>query len=102
MKKVKRKNIESTESTDINNGANEKKKAKKDLYKQPTVDELNQLRETENLFHSNLFRLQIEELLANTKIKEKHKKSFDSWFKKFVENVRSIEDSEQIMVSFYI
>ena len=32
---------------------------RKDLYKPPTNDELNQLRETESLFHSSLFRLQV-------------------------------------------
>nr|CAD7569233.1 unnamed protein product [Timema californicum] len=31
------------------------------LYKPPTVKELNQLRETENLFNSNLFRLQLSD-----------------------------------------
>nr|CAD7423699.1 unnamed protein product [Timema monikensis] len=44
-----------------------KKKNKKNkqldpkLYKPPTVKELNQLRETENLFNSNLFRLQLSD-----------------------------------------
>ncbi|KAJ8673894.1 hypothetical protein QAD02_015384 [Eretmocerus hayati] len=47
-----------------------KSKGSKDLYRQPTVEELNQLKETENLFHSNLFRLQIEEVLNATKIKQ--------------------------------
>nr|XP_014349230.1 PREDICTED: nucleolar protein 6 [Latimeria chalumnae] len=32
--------------------------SKKDLYKPPTNEELNQLKETENLFHSSLLRLQ--------------------------------------------
>jgi hypothetical protein len=36
-----------------------KKKLKSHLYKQPTVEELNDLRETENLFHSNIFRMQV-------------------------------------------
>lgn len=35
------------------------KMSKKDLYKPPTNEELNQLKETENLFHSTLFRLQV-------------------------------------------
>lgn len=29
------------------------------LYKPPTVDELNTLRETQMLYHSNLFRMQV-------------------------------------------
>ncbi len=36
-----------------------KKKFKNHLYKQPTVEELSDLRETENLFHSNIFRMQV-------------------------------------------
>lgn len=76
-----------------------KKSNKKDeLYKQPTVEELNQLRETENLFHSNLFRVQIEEILDEVRVKQKYKDLMDSWFKKFVENVESIEDSEEFQV----
>ena len=38
---------------------NEKKKFKGSLYKPPTSSELNELKETENLFHSNLFRMQV-------------------------------------------
>lgn len=33
--------------------------SKKELYRPPTNEELNQLKETENLFHSSLFRLQV-------------------------------------------
>ena len=35
---------------------------RKKLYKPPTNEELNRLRETENLFHSTLFRLQVKAL----------------------------------------
>ena len=35
------------------------KLSKGDLYKPPTNDEINQLKETENLFHSTLFRMQV-------------------------------------------
>ncbi|XP_057323676.1 nucleolar protein 6 [Microplitis mediator] len=72
------------------------KKMKKDndLYKPPTVEELNQLRETETLFHSNLFRLQIEEVLTEVKPKDKYKKQFDTWFKKFKDAVMAIKETE--------
>ena len=33
--------------------------SQKDLYRPPTNEELNELKETENLFHSWLFRLQV-------------------------------------------
>ncbi|EFN61369.1 Nucleolar protein 6 [Camponotus floridanus] len=73
-----------------------KKKFKNDLYKQPTVEELNQLRETENLFHSNLFRLQIEEVLSEVKLKTKYKALFEIWFKKLKATIESIEETEEI------
>ena len=42
---------------------NPKKKFKSSLYKPPTSSELNELKETENLFHSNLFRMQVSVLV---------------------------------------
>lgn len=76
-----------------------KKKFKNGLYKQPTVEELNQLRETENLFHSNLFRLQIEEILNEVKLKTKYKALFEIWFKKLKAAIESIEETAEIPVS---
>ncbi|CAK9819413.1 Nucleolar protein 6 [Anthophora plagiata] len=76
-----------------------KKKLSKDLYKPPTAEELNQLRETENLFHSNLFRLQIEEMLNEVKIKDKYKHLFDTWFKSFEKAIKSIEETKQYPLS---
>lgn len=35
------------------------KLSREELYKEPTNEELNRLRETENLFHSSLLRLQV-------------------------------------------
>lgn len=86
----------------VNNDSPSKKKAKfgRDLYKQPTVEELNELRETENLFQSNLIRLQIEELLNSVKIKEKYKNLFiKSWFDVFVKQLKNIECNEKFEVS---
>ncbi|XP_033341934.2 nucleolar protein 6 Mat89Ba [Megalopta genalis] len=76
-----------------------KKKLHKELYKQPTVEELNQLRETENLFHSNLFRLQIEEMLNEVRIKDKYKRLFEAWFKQFEKTVNSIKETEEYELS---
>ncbi|XP_074851941.1 nucleolar protein 6 [Carettochelys insculpta] len=55
------------------------KLSRADLYKPPTNEELNQLKETENLFHSSLLRLQIEELLKEMKLKEKKKQRIDAF-----------------------
>lgn len=85
--------------TDVLTEAVPKKKFKNGFYKQPTVEELNQLRETENLFHSNLFRLQIEEVLNEVKLKTKYKTLFEMWFKKLKVAIESIEETEEILVS---
>ena len=77
-----------------------KKKSKKDLYKQPTAEELNQLRETENLFHSNLFRLQIEEIINAVRIKTKYKKLFGTWFDNFKNQINSIDDPKEYEVKY--
>ncbi|XP_020297478.1 nucleolar protein 6 [Pseudomyrmex gracilis] len=66
------------------------------LYKQPTVEELNQLRETETLFHSNLFKLQIEEVLNEVKLKDKHKALFEIWFEKLKATIEAIDETEEI------
>lgn len=76
-----------------------KKKHENNLYKQPTVEELSQLRETENLFHSNLFRLQIEEVLNETRLKNKYKVLFEIWFEKLKAAIESIEETEEVPVS---
>uniref|UniRef100_A0A8D2Q7D4 Nucleolar protein 6 n=1 Tax=Varanus komodoensis TaxID=61221 RepID=A0A8D2Q7D4_VARKO len=55
------------------------KLCKAELYKPPTNEELSRLKETENLFHSNLLRLQIEELLKEVTLKEKRKHKIDSF-----------------------
>uniref|UniRef100_A0A8C5LK55 Nucleolar protein 6 n=1 Tax=Leptobrachium leishanense TaxID=445787 RepID=A0A8C5LK55_9ANUR len=55
------------------------KLSKSELYKPPTNEELNRLKETEYLFHSNLLRMQIEELLVEVKLKEKRRKHIDAF-----------------------
>ncbi|KAK9869244.1 hypothetical protein WA026_002994 [Henosepilachna vigintioctopunctata] len=56
---------------------------KKQKFKQPTVEELNDLHETQTLFNNNLFRLQISELLEATKIKNKYNERLTSWINEF-------------------
>lgn len=72
LKKVKYENITSIQ-----------KKPKNELYRPPTVEELNELKETQNLYNNNLFRLQIEELIKEVKIKNKHRNVFQAWFDSF-------------------
>lgn len=63
-----------------------KKKQNKDggkRIKPPTAEELNKLRETENLFLSNMFRLQIDEMLKEVKPKQSTIDRINEWFEKF-------------------
>lgn len=76
-----------------------RKRIKKELYKPPTSDELRQLKETENLFNSNLFRLQIEELLNEVSVKNKHKSKFDKWFKEFNCFIDNLQEHDDIRLS---
>lgn len=85
---------------DVINVVTKKQKFEKTiLYKQPTVEELNQLRETETLFHSNLFRLQIEEVLNEVNLKDKHKALFEIWFEKLKARIEAIDETEEISVN---
>ncbi|NXU75922.1 NOL6 protein, partial [Oreotrochilus melanogaster] len=55
------------------------KLSRAELYKPPTSEELSRLKETEDLFHSSLLRLQIEELLKEVTLKETKKKKIDAF-----------------------
>lgn len=70
-----------------------KKKRKKFNHQKiapPTAEEINRLRETENVFHSNLFRMQIDEILSEVRIKDHTRSNLTSWIeriKNFLSNV---------------
>ncbi|XP_011868137.1 PREDICTED: nucleolar protein 6 [Vollenhovia emeryi] len=66
------------------------------LYRQPTVEELSQLRETETLFHSHLFRLQIEEVCNEVRLADKYVTLFETWFGKLKAAIESIEETQEI------
>ncbi|XP_019866147.2 nucleolar protein 6 isoform X2 [Aethina tumida] len=70
------------------------KKNKKDLFKPPTVEELNELKQTENLFNNNLFRLQIKELITEIEIKNKRKKFINNWLEAFKDLINNIKEYE--------
>nr|XP_018906280.1 PREDICTED: nucleolar protein 6 [Bemisia tabaci] len=65
----------------------------------PTAAELNRLRETENLFHSNLFRLQIEETLKESKPKDAVLDKTKSWLKQLKTILWNIEETDPTKVS---
>ncbi|XP_066470854.1 nucleolar protein 6 [Tiliqua scincoides] len=71
------------------------KLCKADLYKPPTNEELSQLKETENLFHSNILRLQIEELLKEVTLKEKRKQKIDSFLHEINTLLKTIPETPE-------
>lgn len=69
-------------------------KALKQLYKPPTVEEINRLKETENFYHSNLFRLQVEEMLSEVKVKFKVLNYIEHWLGDFRKFLRTVKDAD--------
>ncbi|KAH7973396.1 hypothetical protein HPB49_000664 [Dermacentor silvarum] len=73
-----------------------KKLKKSDLYKPPTAEELNNLKEVETLFHSNLFGLQLSDMLKEIAPKEKHNHHFDAWLGLFRKTLTTIPSWDRI------
>ncbi|XP_033020116.1 nucleolar protein 6 [Lacerta agilis] len=71
------------------------KLCKAELYKPPTNEELTRLKETESLFHSNLLRLQIEELLKEVTLKEKRKQKIDSFLREINALLSTVPETPQ-------
>ncbi|OXB79791.1 UNVERIFIED_CONTAM: hypothetical protein H355_012851 [Colinus virginianus] len=71
------------------------KLSKAELYKPPTSEELNQLKETEDLFHSSLLRMQIEELLKEVTLKETKKKKIDAFLHEINNLLSSIPETPE-------
>ena len=77
-------NSNSNNNNNNNNNSNKKKKLNK--YALPTAEELTQLRETQELFRSNLVRLQINEILKEAT----PKKSNNNNLKQFLFTLRDV------------
>lgn len=67
------------------------KKPNGEKVKPPTLEEINQLKETRNLFHSNLFRLQVKEMLAEVKIKDKYTNYVNNWLERFKQFLNELQ-----------
>lgn len=72
-----------------------KLKLKKDLYKAVNIEEINQIKASEKLYHSNFFHLQIEELLKETKLKEKQKRFIDTWLTSLNDFLMALESDDE-------
>ncbi|XP_034245395.1 nucleolar protein 6 isoform X2 [Thrips palmi] len=90
----KRKNSENVDGSDATSLKKRKKSKTADLQKPPTAQEVARLRETENLFHSSLFRLQIEEMIGEISIKKKRISSFIEWFSSLKQCLSKIKSGE--------
>lgn len=66
------------------------KLSRAELYKEPTNEELNRLRETESLFHSSLLRLQVEELLKEVRVSEKKKDRIDAFLREINQRLMKV------------
>lgn len=87
-------NDEGKSSTQDQNKEGTKRLKTKSWFRQPTANELNRLQETENLFNSNLFRLQVDEILEEVKLKEKTENKFSEWFIVFKNHLLQIPEDE--------
>ena len=68
------------------------------MYRPPTSEELNSLKETESLFQSSLLHMQINELLAEVCLR-KRKKKLEETLHLLNELLMSLPDGEQRDVS---
>ncbi|XP_039731492.1 nucleolar protein 6 [Pteropus medius] len=66
-----------------------------ELYKEPTSEELNRLRETESLFHSSLLRLQVEELLKEVRLSEKKKERIDAFLQEVNQRIMRVPSTPE-------
>ncbi|XP_037654304.1 nucleolar protein 6 [Choloepus didactylus] len=66
-----------------------------ELYKEPTNEELNHLRETEILFHSSLLRLQVEELLKEVRLSEKKKERIDAFLQEVNQRILRVPSTPE-------
>ncbi|XP_042769278.1 nucleolar protein 6 isoform X3 [Panthera leo] len=70
-----------------------------ELYKEPTNEELNRLRETESLFHSSLLRLQVEELLKEVRLSEKKKERIDAFLREVNQRVLKVPSTPKTQLT---
>ncbi|XP_004428412.1 PREDICTED: nucleolar protein 6 [Ceratotherium simum simum] len=71
------------------------KLSRAELYKEPTNEELNRLRETESLFHSSLLRLQVEELLKEVRLSEKKKERIDAFLREVNQRIMRVPSTPE-------
>ncbi|XP_030572283.1 nucleolar protein 6 [Drosophila novamexicana] len=78
----------------LSNGEAKKKKFKhaESNVKPPTLEEIKEIRDTRNLFHSNLFKLQVKEMLEELHLKPKYSSYIETWLETFTIAVQELKD----------
>ncbi|KAM6944800.1 nucleolar protein 6 [Lycodopsis pacificus] len=75
------------------------KLSRSDLYRPPTAEELNQLKEAESLFHCSLLKMQMEELLKEVALSERRKQQIDAFIQTVTKLLQTVPDSPEVEVS---
>jgi hypothetical protein len=70
----------------------------------PTKDEQLQLRETRNLMSSGVLQLQMDEMLAETRVElgRKHSSNLKSWIDKLIKRLKTIETPESLVTPLWL
>jgi U3 small nucleolar RNA-associated protein 22 len=87
--------FESLESADEVEQVKVSKAQAKDLFRAPTTEEMHQLRETAELFKSNLFRMQIDELLRQVRVDYTRLSSLERALMDIKTHLESVDDVEE-------
>ncbi|KAK5871329.1 hypothetical protein PBY51_004214 [Eleginops maclovinus] len=75
------------------------KLSRSDLYRPPSAEELNQLKEAESLFHCSLLKMQMEELLKEVALSERKKQQIDSFIQTVTMLIQTVPESPEVEVS---
>uniref|UniRef100_A0A1A8RC09 Nucleolar protein 6 n=1 Tax=Nothobranchius pienaari TaxID=704102 RepID=A0A1A8RC09_9TELE len=75
------------------------KLSRNDLYRPPTAEELNQLKEAESLFHCSLLKMQMEELLKEVVLSEHRKQQIDSFIQTVTKLIQTVPKTPKVEVN---
>ncbi|MEQ2175091.1 hypothetical protein GOODEAATRI_014680 [Goodea atripinnis] len=78
------------------------KLSRNDLYRPPTAEELNHLKEAESLFHCSLLKMQMEELLKEVALSERKKQQIDSFVKTVTKLLETVPASPEVEVCIVV
>ncbi|XP_065071800.1 nucleolar protein 6-like [Rhopilema esculentum] len=77
----------------------ERERFQHSLYRPPTSDELNDLRETEDLYKNNIFRMQISYLLEEVKMTDKKSSSVEEFLRLLHKYLNNLDSTEKFDIS---